>query len=184
MTARIGKQIICLQKSVMALTCFAFVTHARRLQHAFARSNNQWQLSTSLQRSSGSARYLSSTRALYPMHDRRSRQPYIRSTPCSHRRAAALFSSETSYPTEHEVRHDSTHSRWSLLPRKQGDNSNIGNELIQNILVVGDGDLSFCAGIASELQSLNIRLFASVLEDESTHNKGEHFKTIHSLFVS
>ena len=44
--------------------------------------------------------------------------------------------------------------------------------MIQNILVCGDGDLSFSADIAAELDSLGIQLFATVLEDEETHNKG------------
>lgn len=58
-------------------------------------------------------------------------------------------------------------SQWSFLPREQHD-----TKMIQNILVCGDGDLSFSADIAAELDSLGIQLFATVLEDEKTHNKG------------
>eukprot|EP00956_Cyclotella_meneghiniana_P023456 scaffold45691_cov74-Cyclotella_meneghiniana.AAC.5 len=47
--------------------------------------------------------------------------------------------------------------------------------MIQNILVCGDGDLSFSADIAAELDSLGIQLFATVLEDEETHNKVYEF---------
>ena len=36
-------------------------------------------------------------------------------------------------------------------------------------LVVGDGDLSYSAGLAQELNENNIRLLATVLEDETTH---------------
>jgi len=49
---------------------------------------------------------------------------------------------------------------------------------IRNILVCGDGDLSYSAEIASELDTLGIELYATVLEDEATHNKGtllDHF---------
>jgi hypothetical protein len=44
---------------------------------------------------------------------------------------------------------------------------------IRNILVCGDGDLSYSAGIASELESRDVRLVATVLEDEDVHNRGE-----------
>jgi len=43
---------------------------------------------------------------------------------------------------------------------------------IRNILVCGDGDLSYSAEIAPELDTLGIELYATVLEDEETHNKG------------
>ena len=50
------------------------------------------------------------------------------------------------------------------------------DETIRNILVCGDGDLSYSAEIASELDTLGIELYATVLEDEATHNKGmQHF---------
>ena len=44
---------------------------------------------------------------------------------------------------------------------------------IRNILVCGDGDLSYSAEIAPELDTLGIELYATVLEDESTHNTGK-----------
>jgi hypothetical protein len=44
----------------------------------------------------------------------------------------------------------------------------IGNE--HNWLVVGDGDLSYSATIAEDLAKKNIRLFATVLEDETAHD--------------
>ena len=44
----------------------------------------------------------------------------------------------------------------------------IGNE--HNWLVVGDGDLSYSATIAEDLAKKNVRLFATVLEDESAHD--------------
>lgn len=46
------------------------------------------------------------------------------------------------------------------------------DDTIRNILVCGDGDLSYSAEIASELDTLGIELYATVLEDEETHNKG------------
>jgi len=50
-------------------------------------------------------------------------------------------------------------------------NSNNNNNMIRNLLVCGDGDLSYSAEIASELDDLGIELFATVLEDEETHNQ-------------
>ena len=44
--------------------------------------------------------------------------------------------------------------------------------MIHNILVCGDGYLSYSAKIAYELDNLGIELFATVLEDENTHNHG------------
>lgn len=46
------------------------------------------------------------------------------------------------------------------------------DDTIRHILVCGDGDLSYSAEIASELDALGIELYATVLEDEATHNKG------------
>lgn len=46
------------------------------------------------------------------------------------------------------------------------------DDTIRNILVCGDGDLSYSADIASELDTFGIELYATVLEDEATHNKG------------
>lgn len=56
-------------------------------------------------------------------------------------------------------------------------------EIISNILVCGDGDLSFSAEIASELDALGIDLYASVLEDESTHNTGAKFNAIICCYI-
>lgn len=47
------------------------------------------------------------------------------------------------------------------------------NTFIKNILVCGDGDLSYCASIAPELERLNIELYATVLEVEEHHNRGK-----------
>jgi len=45
------------------------------------------------------------------------------------------------------------------------------HEKISNILVCGDGDLSYSASIATHCSNLGISLTASVLEDEATHNR-------------
>lgn len=52
---------------------------------------------------------------------------------------------------------------------------------IRNILVCGDGDLSYSAEISTELDALGIELYATVLEDEETHNKGM-FAPVHFAF--
>lgn len=44
-------------------------------------------------------------------------------------------------------------------------------EVPQNLLVVGDGDLSYSSLIAEDMSNNNTCLFATVLEDEETHNK-------------
>ena len=46
---------------------------------------------------------------------------------------------------------------------------------ISNLLVCGDGDLSYSASVAHQLANLNISLTASVLESHEKHNKGETF---------
>ena len=64
--------------------------------------------------------------------------------------------------------------KWSfVLPRSDRDDSLVEKDAtIRNILVCGDGDLSYSAEIASELDALGVDLYATVLEDEETHNKG------------
>lgn len=44
-------------------------------------------------------------------------------------------------------------------------------ESSQSWLVVGDGDLSYCSTIAQDLAGSNIKLLATVLENEDVHNK-------------
>ena len=44
-------------------------------------------------------------------------------------------------------------------------------ESSQSWLVVGDGDLSYCSTIAQDLAVSNIKLLATVLENEDVHNK-------------
>ena len=60
-----------------------------------------------------------------------------------------------------------TKKKWEFVAT---DNS---GSLIKNILVCGDGDLSYTANVAKELSDFDegIKLFATVLEDEETHNK-------------
>lgn len=45
----------------------------------------------------------------------------------------------------------------------------IGSDPISNLLVCGDGDLSFSADIANVLNKLNINLIATVLEEQNIH---------------
>jgi hypothetical protein len=51
-----------------------------------------------------------------------------------------------------------------------GDNGDDGDDGKETWLVVGDGDLSYSAWAAQNLQD-SVRLFASVLEDEETHQQ-------------
>ena len=54
--------------------------------------------------------------------------------------------------------------------QRQRDAEN--NNFIQNILVCGDGDLSYSAEIANQLSDMGIELYATVLEVEDVHNEG------------
>ena len=82
-----------------------------------------------------------------------------------------------------EINHTDIAKKWRFaLADKEdhhhGSSEDDNAEMISNILVCGDGDLSFSAEIASELDALGIDLYASVLEDESTHNTGAKFDAI------
>ena len=78
---------------------------------------------------------------------------------------------------------DESASKWKFISSAiEHDNSisspnqdNTTNNFIKNILVCGDGDLSYCAEIAQELKSLDIELYATVLEAEAVHNNGKHY---------
>ena len=56
----------------------------------------------------------------------------------------------------------STQTVWNSIKSKKP---------ISNLLVCGDGDLSFCASIAATLDQSNISLTATVLEDQKTHRE-------------
>lgn len=83
-----------------------------------------------------------------------------------------------------EINHTDIAKKWRFALAEKEDHHHHGREddaeieIISNILVCGDGDLSFSAEIASELDALGIDLYASVLEDESTHNTGAKFDAI------
>jgi len=61
-------------------------------------------------------------------------------------------------------------SKWELATICDSDDGTDTN-LIRNLLVCGDGDLSYCAEIAPELNNLGIELVATVLEEEEIHNQ-------------
>lgn len=80
-----------------------------------------------------------------------------------------------------EINHTDIAKKWRFALADKEDHHHGGSEddnaeIISNILVCGDGDLSFSAEIASELDALGIDLYASVLEDESTHNTGANYR--------
>jgi hypothetical protein len=57
--------------------------------------------------------------------------------------------------------------------QKDADDDDDNNRsLISNLLVCGDGDLSYSASIAPHLSQLGIHFIASVLEEQSMHNEG------------
>ena len=62
--------------------------------------------------------------------------------------------------------------KWSFALSNNAEEPKDSDDTIRRILVCGDGDLSYSAEIASELDALGIELYATVLEDEATHNKG------------
>ena len=62
--------------------------------------------------------------------------------------------------------------KWSFALANNAEEPKDSDDTIRRILVCGDGDLSYSAEIASELDALGIELYATVLEDEATHNKG------------
>ena len=60
------------------------------------------------------------------------------------------------------------HQRVFVLPKDSALENGNKNK---NWLVVGDGDLSYSAMIAGQLANKNISLFATVLEEESIHDR-------------
>ena len=66
---------------------------------------------------------------------------------------------------------DSASFQW--LPARYKKSTSPEKRLISNLLVCGDGDLSFSASIAPQLSSLGIRFTASVLEEQSVHHEGK-----------
>ena len=62
--------------------------------------------------------------------------------------------------------------KWSFALANNAEEPKDSDDTIRRILVCGDGDLSYSAEIASELDALGIELYATVLEDEATHNNG------------
>lgn len=147
-------RLIRVQTTLMTLTCCTYVAFGTRSQNAFLISH-QWLRSAQIRRREFSGEVV---------------QRYIgseQSTRCQWREHTTTFSTKASSALENPQLEESSLSKWSFLPRKQDD-----SKLIRNILVCGDGDLSFSADVAEELENLNIKLFATVLEDEMTHNEG------------
>ena len=62
---------------------------------------------------------------------------------------------------------------WEFTATSNKKSSQENNDLISNMLVCGDGDLSYSAGIANALDAMGVELTATVLEDRHAHNEGE-----------
>ena len=63
---------------------------------------------------------------------------------------------------------DDTSQWYFAASHDTGGNTNH----IRSMLVVGDGDLSYCAEIAPTLEKMGVSLTASVLERKETHTQG------------
>ena len=74
--------------------------------------------------------------------------------------------------------------KWGFINDNDGSSasstsstqSSSSSSMIRNLLVCGDGDLSYSAEISSELQTLGIELVATVLEEEDVHNQGKYLR--------
>jgi hypothetical protein len=141
--------------SLLLYTCAAFPTQSNPVRLAVQRTAR-------------------STYCSFSTHAILRRRTYRFHGSCSHRsrQQTVAFSTKLSCTEEQDINAKTRASKWAFLPRKKEDGTSNESKLIENILVCGDGDLSFSADIASELESLNITLFATVLEDEMTHNQG------------
>ena len=140
-----------------------------RLSRSSCRANNNLfgarKVYTSSLISSGYSRQASTAfcHHIHHQHSRRQQQ-HIISSPTFSRHYASTFSTSSD-----DV------SKWEFISSSPDDDQQqqqqqVTNNLIRNILVVGDGDLSYSAEISPELQQAGINLYATVLEDESTHN--------------
>ena len=78
---------------------------------------------------------------------------------------------------------ESTASKWEFISNDQQEHNATNNNCIKNILVCGDGDLSYCAEIAPELQKMGVELYATVLEEEDIHNKGTIFLSLPAVWI-
>ena len=78
---------------------------------------------------------------------------------------------------------ESTASKWKFISNDQQEYNATNNNCIKNILVCGDGDLSYCAEIAPELQKMGVELYATVLEEEDIHNKGTIFLSLPAVWI-
>ena len=84
--------------------------------------------------------------------------------------AAELDPSSYESDTSSAYERASAADRWSPIQNDELDDDDPSKKAtIRNLLVVGDGDLSFSASVSPELASLGVDLLASVLEDEETH---------------
>eukprot|EP00978_Attheya_sp_CCMP212_P031609 scaffold120195_cov53-Attheya_sp.AAC.1 len=86
-----------------------------------------------------------------------------------HAYESSLSSAAAAESTTQTVPLSSSTSRWSSLLAAR-------RTIISNLLVCGDGDLSFSASIAPELAVLGVHLTATVLEDQTTHHSDLHHR--------
>ena len=94
--------------------------------------------------------------------------PSALSTPF--RNSCKAFLSVMATPRRATSQQRATHSS-DFTATNAVDSSKIWNG-ISNVLVCGDGDLSYSAGLAEQLAEVGVSLTATVLETEEVHNSG------------
>ena len=85
--------------------------------------------------------------------------------------------------TDSFTKNSDSYQQWMSALQPQSKESNVDSDYekekpttIQNLLICGDGDLSFSSYVTSELSELSldhIGVTATVLEDEATHREGK-----------
>lgn len=112
-------------------------------------------------------------------HGRRSRTPFLRG-----RHYATKVQTSGSAATVASKWEFTATSTYSSSDEKQRQRDAKNNNFIQNILVCGDGDLSYSAEIAHELSDMGIELYATVLEVEDVHNEGMYVPMLSESYLT
>ena len=112
-------------------------------------------------------------------HGRRSCTPFLRG-----RHYATKVQTSGSAATVASKWEFTATSTYSSSDEKQRQRDAKNNNFIQNILICGDGDLSYSAEIAHELSDMGIELYATVLEVEDVHNEGMYVPMLSESYLT